>query len=500
MVFSGARGFGLSLARGRGRAVVVLPAAAVLAGVGLFGPAVPGASADTITVAVSNQSPGVNGAFTVTARALNSAMQTDTSFSGSASWSDKSGHLTPSTPSAFFAGVSKTAGAAVSVPYHSDTITVMSGGLSGTSRAFNVIGPLDHFSFSKLSTVAQNQPFRLVVQALDSAGNVITGYGGSPSWSDISKALSPSAPASFVKGVSVNTNPCASVGSALTGDRITVDDTSAGVSSTSPAFNVTAAQVFNGRGTRSFALPCAASITATVIGAHGGTVSKSCGGGEPGGEGALVTASLTVSAGKLTAGVGGPGGNGSCGFPAQAGSGGTGSGANGGDGGAATDVGGSGGGGASLLSTGTGSPTASSLLLVAGGGGGTTSSFGGDADSAGSPQPPICPQTEVACGGGAGIAPGGTGGANDTSGDSNSSGSNGGFLFGGNGGIGGSGDGGGGGGGGYYGGGGGGAANMFAGGGGGGESFIVSSATNTGGGPTVTSSPAGISITYAPPR
>ena len=499
MIFSRARWFGLLLACGRGPAVGVFAAAAVWLGVVLAAPAV--ASGDTIVVSKSISSPGVGASFTVTARALNSAKQTDTSFNGVASWSDKSGHLSPSGPSAFVKGVSTTSGAAVSVPFHADAITVMSGGLSGTSAAFNVIGPLNHFSFSKLSTVAKNQPSKLVVDALDSAGNVITDYAGSPTWSDTSRALSPpspSGPAAFVKGVS--TNSCTSVGSAQTGDQITVDDTSAGVSSTSPAFNVTAAQVFTGRGIHSFAVACAASITATVIGAHGGTVPLSCNGNEAGGAGASVTASLTVSAGeKLTAGVGGPGGNAPCNPNPEPGSGGTGSGANGGPGGGGAREGGGGGGAASLLSTGTGSPTQSSLLLVGGGGGGSTGQeFGGDADSAGQPEGG-CPSAGLACGGGAGTSlGGGAGGPSDGSPDTN--GSNGVFLSGGNGGIGDSSmfaSGGGGGGGGYNGGGGGGGANI-AGGGGGGASFIVSSATNVIG-PASTSSPPEVSITYTPP-
>lgn len=499
MFSRGARSVCLALlARGRGRAVGVL-AAAVLLAVGLAAPAV--ASGDTIVVTKSIGSPGVGAPFTVAARALNSTGRTDTSFNGPASWSDNSGHLSPSGPSAFVKGASNTTGAAVSVPYHNDTITVTSGALSGTSTAFNVIGPLNHFSFTKLSTVATNQPFKLVVHALDSAGNVSTDYGGSPTWSDTSKALSPpspSGPATFVKGVS--TNSCTSVGSAQTGDQITVDDTSAHVSSTSPAFNVTAAQVFNSRGIHSFAVACAASITATVIGAHGGTVPLRCDGNEAGGAGASVTGTLSVSAGEeLTAGVGGPGGNAPCKPNVEPGSGGTGSGANGGPGGGGGREGGGGGGAASLLSTGTGSPTASSLLLVAGGGGGSTGQeFGGDADSAGQPQGG-CPSADLACGGGAGTSVGGgAGGPSDGSPDT--PGSNGGFLSGGNGGIGDSSisaSGGGGGGGGYNGGGGGGGANI-AGGGGGGASFIVSGATNVIG-PASTSSPPEVSITYAPP-
>jgi hypothetical protein len=575
-----------------GRALAVL---ALAAGVGLVVPAVSlAAPVDHVVVGVSNHSPGVGAMFTVTAVAKTASGLTDKSFSGPASWSDKSGHLTPGSPSDFVDGVSRTTGVAVSAPFHSDTIAVSSGGLSGTSgavdvlgplarfsftpelhkqaintsftvkisahdaagnlltgyagspswfdssgslsysspaafiggvsttttavadpyhldkiivddasagvqsssHAFNVLGPFDHFSFSKIpQSLAVNQPFTLVVRAVDSAGNIVTGYTGSPGWDDNSSSLSPSAPAPFVDGVSVNR--CTTVGSTQANDLIGVYDNGAGVTSTSPDFDVTDSQDFTTPGTYTFTVPCAASIGVSAWGAAGGGTPYGCG-STPGGEGAFVGAGLTVSAGEqLTAGVGGAGGD-AC--SNTGGSGGTGSGANGGAGGSA-EYAGAGGGGASFLSTGTGTgaPTTSSLLLIAGGGGGAGSGVaGGNADSAGVPQPPNCPNPgdNIACGGGAGSSPGGKGGANGGGAD----GSDGGFLAGGPGGgsTNGNGRGGGGGGSGYYGGGGGGGASGFPGSGGGGQSFITSSATNTSG-PTPTSGMAEVSITYAPP-
>jgi hypothetical protein len=390
----------------------------------------------------------------------------------------------------------------IPIPAHLDQITVSdrSAGVASSSHAFNVLGPFAGFTFSKFpAPLGVNQPFKLVVRAVDRAGNIVTGYTGSPTWADHSRLLSPSSPAPFVNGVSVNS--CVRVGSVQADDQIRVNDSAHGGISDSPTFSVNASQVFSTAGSYTFALPCAASITSTAIGAGGGSTPAPCGFGNPGGEGGSVTASVAVSAGELTAGVGGAGGAaGSCSAFGGGGAGGTGSGANGGDGGSAYQEGGGGGGGASFLSTGTGSPTTSSVLLVGGGGGGAAGyEDGGSADSAGSLQPPACPAAQSACGGGAGTSAGtppdvGSGGASDGAGGSYD-GSDGGFLSGGNGGNGTEAGewGGGGGGSGYYGGG----AEEIAGSGGGGQSFIASSATNTSG-PTATGSPAEVSITYAP--
>lgn len=91
MILSGARGFGLSSALGRGRAGVVVLSAAALLVVGLSAPAAAQASVDRIVVTVSSRSATVGVPFTVTARALNPAGHTDTSFNGPATWSDTSG-------------------------------------------------------------------------------------------------------------------------------------------------------------------------------------------------------------------------------------------------------------------------------------------------------------------------------------------------------------------------------------------------------------------------
>jgi hypothetical protein len=75
--------------------------------------------------------------FTITARAVDSSGNTVPSYDGTGTWSDLTGRLSPSTPSAFVNGVSTTT-ATVPVAFGANRITVNSGGASGTSSAFEV--------------------------------------------------------------------------------------------------------------------------------------------------------------------------------------------------------------------------------------------------------------------------------------------------------------------------------------------------------------------------
>jgi hypothetical protein len=112
----------------------------------------------------------------VTARALDAAGNTVTGYSGPATWSDSAGLLSPSAPSDFVAGVSRTT-ANASSPVHGDVLTLASGGNS-IQRKFNVVGPLDHFDAHVPSSANVGDPFSLTVYARDAAGNVFTSYAG----------------------------------------------------------------------------------------------------------------------------------------------------------------------------------------------------------------------------------------------------------------------------------------------------------------------------------
>ncbi len=229
-------------------------------------------------------------------------------------------------------------------------------------------------------------------------------------------------------------------------------------------------------------------VQVTAVGAAGGN----CFNG-PGGRGASVTATVPVASGfQVRVQVAGAGAGG--GFCAGGGTaGGIGGGGDGGSGGPGGATGGGAGGGASMVSTGTGSPTAVSTLIVAGGGGGGAyARTGGDAGSAGA-------GGNGGPGGGATSTEGGTAGAAQGAGATNGTA---GVAF--TGGTGGSGSGGaGGGGGGYFGGGGGGGATSggYGGAGGGGSSYVKSTAYLVSAA-APTSSAASVTITYpavAPP-
>jgi hypothetical protein len=84
--------------------------------------------------------------------------------------------------------------------------------------------------------VRAGAPFTITAKAVDSAGNVVPGYNGSATWSDLTGRLSPSAPADFVNGVSTTT---AAIPVAFSGNRITIN--SGGVNGQSGGFNVAGA-------------------------------------------------------------------------------------------------------------------------------------------------------------------------------------------------------------------------------------------------------------------
>src|SRR5581483_4045803 len=82
------------------------------------------------SIAVSTPtSVGKGAAFTVTATAKDASGHTVAGYNGPASWSDLSGALSPSAPSAFVDGVSTTTTSKVSTPFHADRVTVSSAGV-----------------------------------------------------------------------------------------------------------------------------------------------------------------------------------------------------------------------------------------------------------------------------------------------------------------------------------------------------------------------------------
>jgi hypothetical protein len=185
---------------------------------------------DHLSVSVP-RSDIVDKPFTVTATARDAADNQVPSFSGSATSSDSAGALSSFAPSDFVAGKSSTS-VQSSSPLRGDHVTISSGGLSSTSGAFNVIGPVTHLDLLAPSSVPVASGFKITSHALDAAGNVVTGYNASANWIESSGTISPAAPSDFVAGVSTTT---VQVPVALKSDVVTL---TSGVLSASRAFRV----------------------------------------------------------------------------------------------------------------------------------------------------------------------------------------------------------------------------------------------------------------------
>jgi len=174
-----------------------------------------------------------DGNYTVTAEALDGSGNLITSYDDpSPSWSDADGELGSQTPAGFVNGVSVTTGVSLPTPSKSDTITVTTDQVSGTSASFAVDGPLAQFAISIKGPVTAGQPFTVNFYAKDSVGNLLRGYTGTPTWSDTSGQLTGS-PAAFSGGISTNT---VTLADPVRIDKIVVTDGL--VTNTSGAFNV----------------------------------------------------------------------------------------------------------------------------------------------------------------------------------------------------------------------------------------------------------------------
>jgi hypothetical protein len=174
-------------------------------------------------VTVSPRPAAVGQDITITARAKDANNATVTDYAAYTTVKDSAGAIDAS--GKFVDGVSTTT-AKVTSAVHGEVVYVEdNNGVSGQSAAFNVVGPADHLSLSVPASVDANGPFDVTARALDVAGNTVTGYSGSASWSDSNGVLSPSSPTNFVAGVSKTS---ATVSSPTTGDLITL--TSGGLS------------------------------------------------------------------------------------------------------------------------------------------------------------------------------------------------------------------------------------------------------------------------------
>jgi len=165
------------------------------------------AAADTFIVsaadgsALGNQLANV--AFSIKAVAQDPYGNVDTSFVGTASLSDLTGTITPTTTDNFVAGVLASQAVTITQEQTADSINVSSGIITGLSNSFDVaLGAVTKFSVAAItSPQIAGVPFDVTITAQDAGGNTITSYTGTADISAKTGTPAPTVTAAFVAGV-----------------------------------------------------------------------------------------------------------------------------------------------------------------------------------------------------------------------------------------------------------------------------------------------------------
>src|SRR5450756_3214938 len=181
----------------------------------------------------SPQTAGSAFSITITAKASNG--NTITSYTGTNTLTASSGTISPTSTTAFVAGV-WTGQVTLSQAGTGISISTSGGGKSGTSNSFTVNpGALDHFVFNTISSPqTAGSAFSITVTAKDVYGNNVTGYIGTPSLTYSAGSISPGTMNAFVNGVGSTLVTATGAGS---GVNVTATDGSH--SGTSNSFTVT---------------------------------------------------------------------------------------------------------------------------------------------------------------------------------------------------------------------------------------------------------------------
>jgi flagellin-like protein len=172
-------------------------------------------------------------AFSITITAKDSSGNTVTSYTGMNTLTASSGTISPTSTTAFVAGV-WTASVTLSQAGTGISISTSGGGKSGTSNTFTVnAGALDHFVFNSLSTQTAGTAFSITITAKDANGNTVTSYVGTNTLTVSSGTISPTSTTAFVAGVWTG-----SVTLYTSGSGITIGTTGSSKSGTSNALTV----------------------------------------------------------------------------------------------------------------------------------------------------------------------------------------------------------------------------------------------------------------------
>ncbi|MGD0645766.1 MAG: hypothetical protein ABSA75_12750, partial [Candidatus Bathyarchaeia archaeon] len=147
----------------------------------------------------SPQTAGSSFSITITAEASNG--KTVTSYTGTNTLTVSSGTISPTSTTAFVAGV-WTGSVTLSQAGTGISISTSGGGKSGTSNTLTVnLGAIDHFVFNTVSTQTAGKAFSITITAKDSSGNTVTGYIGTNTLSVSTGTISPTISGAFSKGV-----------------------------------------------------------------------------------------------------------------------------------------------------------------------------------------------------------------------------------------------------------------------------------------------------------
>jgi len=175
--------------------------------------------------------------FTLNIEAQDNAGNLVTNFSGTASLSDLTGSISPTTTGSFSGG--RWSGTVrIFHAITGDQITVLSGGKAGNSNSFNVTHDvLDHFTFTPIgSPQTAGQSFQIKIVAEDVYDNQVTSFTGTVNLTDNTGTLTPGVTTNFFGGEWQDNVQVTS-----SGVDVVITATGAGKTGTSNDFNVNAA-------------------------------------------------------------------------------------------------------------------------------------------------------------------------------------------------------------------------------------------------------------------
>lgn len=156
--------------------------------------------------AINTISTQLNGAaFNITVTAQDANANTVTSYAGTVDLTTTDTSISPTTSSSFTSGTLTQSVTLTGInTARTITVTDHGGSATGTSNTFDVnsSAALDHFSFGVISSPkVAGTPFNVTITAIDTGGNVYTGFTGTVDLTTTAGSISPTTSGSFTSGV-----------------------------------------------------------------------------------------------------------------------------------------------------------------------------------------------------------------------------------------------------------------------------------------------------------